>query len=372
MRYGMKLGIYMAALAALCLTLLLFAISCKQQQTSSSTIGKPLPKGGRVAVSPEKPELLRSEKVGDDTRYVVAFEGQEFHIVAGEKGIFGIKIPAPANTPRWTSLWLDFYPVYPRQREHKIADLSAKAVSFDYVSGDFRGFVQQASKLAGLIAPQKPQVDSAAISPRAARLKLKGLDLSPIAANELAILGHTGDILVVVNETFPMRPLPGKVKEVGDMRFSGGMSEMGFSPNASWSRLKMGIKLYDVGLLAIKQQNGGITCYLEFLKVRENYRDLVALIKYEGGLINITRFDPVTPGKEKLIEDEYRTIAGMLLTVLDNQLFDPPQEFKTDLVAALTAINQKGTAQTFALKTKRSGGIEDILYMLGKPQEEAK
>ncbi len=118
--------------------------------------------------------------------------------------------------------------------------------------------MQKASKLAGVVAPQSPQVGNAAKAPRAAKLKLKGLDLPPIAANELAILGHTGDILVVVNETFPMRPLPGKVKDVGDMRFGGGFSEMGFSPDASWVRMKMGIKLFDVSLLAIEKRDGGI------------------------------------------------------------------------------------------------------------------
>ncbi len=132
----MKLGIYTLALAASLLAQLLCAASCKQQQPSSTTHVKPLPKGGQVSVVSEKPELLRSEKVGDDNRYVVAFEGQEFHIVAGEKGIFGIKIPAPAEAQRWTSLWLDFYPVYPRQRNHQVDELSAQTTSFDYVPGD--------------------------------------------------------------------------------------------------------------------------------------------------------------------------------------------------------------------------------------------
>lgn len=365
----MKLGIFMAALAALCLTLLLCASSCKQQQIPSTTRVKPLPKGGQASITSEKPELINSEKAGDDTRYKVSYEGQEFHIIAGEKGIFGVKIPAPANTQRWTSLWLDFYPVYPRQRSHQVEELTAQTATFDYVAADYRTYVQKASKLARIVAPQSPRVGNAAKAPRSAKLKLKGLDLPPIAANELAILGHTAEIVVVVNEEFPMRPLPGKIKDIGEMRFGGGLSEIGFCPDASWVRMKMGIKLYDVSLLAIKQLDGSIVCYLEFLKLRDNYKDLVALIKYEGGLINITRFDPVAPGKEKQLDEEYRMMSGMLLTVLDNQLFDPPQEYRKELIAALTAFNQKDTAHTFALKKEREGGIEDILYMLGKPQE---
>jgi hypothetical protein len=367
----MKLGIYTMAFAFSLLALLLFAASCKQPQTPTTTHVKPLPKGRKVTVSPEKPELLRSEKVGDDTRYVVSYEGQEFHIVAGEKGIFGIKIPAPADTKLWSSLWLDFYPVSPRQRIHKPEELSTQAISYDYVPEEYRSLVQKANNLAGILTEQRPQVGDSAKSPRGARLKLKGLDLQPVAANELSIFRHTNNLLVIVNEPFPMKTLSGEFNETGEMRFREGLSELGYTPDASWARMKMGIRLFDVGLMAIKKSDGGIDCYLEFRKLNDDHHDLVALIKDEGGLLNITRFDPVAPGKEKSIDNEYRMVAGMLLTVLDNQLFDPPAEFKTELTAALMMINQKDAANTFALKKERSGGIEDILYMLGKPQEAA-
>lgn len=367
----MRYGVFMAALAASCLTLLLCAASCKQQPPSSTTIVKPLPKGGQVTVTPGKPALLSSEKAGDDQRYVISYEDQEFHLIAGEKGIFGIKILAPPGTQQWSSLWLEFFPAYPRQRSHEIGDLSAQAATFDYVPESYRSRVVKARELANHVAPQRPQVGKAANSPRAANLKLKGLDLPPIAANELAIFGHTANLSVIVKQPLPARPLPANIKDIGELRFTGGVSEEGYTPEASWTRMKMSIKYYDVGLMAIKQRSGAIDCYLEFYKPRDNYKDLTVLLKFGGGMINITRFDPVAPGKEKEIDEDYRMIAGMLLTILDNQLFDPPAEFKTNLTTALLSISQKGVANTFSLKKERSGGIEDILNMLGKPQEEA-
>ncbi len=359
--------IYAALVAALLALLLVALASCKQQQPSSSGRVKPLPKVSEAVGSSVSPELLRAEKVGDDTRYVISYNGTEFCIVAGEKGIFGIKVVAPADAQRWTSLWLDFYPGIPRPRPHTIGEISTRNASLDYIAEDYRSYVFKAKELAAKLAPQDPQVGEAAKSPRAARLKLKGLDLPPVAANELAIFARTNNFMVRVNEIFPARSLPGKVETLdgGEIRLSQGSSALGFSPNASWAHMKLGIKLYETNLLIIKRDSG-FECYLDFSKYRGSYVDLEAIIKFDSGLVGITRFDPVKPGDEKLIGDEYRRMSGMMLALLDSQLFEPPQELKRELLTALTAINQKDTAHSYAHMKERKGGVEDILLSLGR------
>jgi hypothetical protein len=365
-----RLNLLICAIMPLAIALAAFALtSCNQDKAPTSSTPHVLPLSKlHKAPPPTKPTITKTEFVGeDDTRYFVNYQNTEFQIVGGEKGLFGIKVIAPDKSMPWESIWLDFLPQRPRPRAHTVEELSSGDPRLEYVPEEMRRFVVMARELALKAAPQEPQVGDAAANPRRYRMKISGLELPSKAANELAVMSRSDKPLVLANMKFPVRPLPGKVQDGGFLRFGNAISQLGFTPDASWARLRMGVRTYEMGILMLKR-GGRVTCYVDFYKLRDSFRDLEAVMSVDNGRISLQRYGVVKPGEEKIIPLEYRQDAGMVQVILDNQLYTPPTEFKDALLTALTLINTKETADTFAQMTERKGGIEDILANLGTSQ----
>ncbi len=367
---GRRLNLFICAIIPLALALAAFAFtSCNQDKAQTSNTPRVLPLSKlQKAPPPGKPTITKTEKVGeDDTRYVVSYQNAEFQVVGGETGLFGIKVVTPDKNLPWDSIWLDFFPQRPRPRAHTIEELSGGDPRMEYVPEELRKYVLLARDLTSKAAPQEPQVGDAAANPRSYKMKIAGMKFPPKAANELAIMSRTDKTLVIANLKFPAKPLPGKVQEAGFLRFGDSLSQLGFSSDATWARLRMGVRAYDLGILMLKR-GGRVTCYLDFFKNRDAFKDLEAVISVDNGKINLQRYGQVKTGEEKIIPMEYREDAGFMLVLLDNQIYAPPTELKDALVTALTLINTKESADTFARLTVRAGGIEDILSNLGTSQ----
>jgi hypothetical protein len=367
---GRRLNLLICAITPLAIALAAFALnSCNQDKAPTSSTPRVLPFSKlHKAPPPTKPTITKTEFAGeDDTRYFVNYQNTEFQIVGGEKGLFGMKVIAPDKSMPWDSIWLDFFPQRSRPRTHTVDELSGGDPSQNYVSEDIRKYVLLARDLALKAAPQEPQVGDAAVNPRGSRLKISGLDLPAKAANELAIMARSDRSFVVVNMKFPVKPLSSKRQNPGFLQLDGALSQLGYTPDASWARLHASVKLYEMGVLMLKR-GGRITCYLDFYKRRDKYEDLEAVISVANGRINLQRYGLVKPGEEKTIPLEFRQDAGMVQAIIDNQFYDPPKEFKDALVTALLLINAREKADTFAQLAEPKGGIEDILSNLGTSQ----
>jgi hypothetical protein len=351
-----------AAFMAICL-------SCVQNDKPSSSVPhtKPFSKMQK-APPPEKPTVMKTEPAGEDMRYVIRYQNTEFQIVAGEKGIFAFKVMPPDENAAWSDIWLDFYPQRTRPRTHEASEILGGDPRLEYVPEDIRKYALFARELALKAAPQEPQVGEDSLKPRGYKMKIAGLRLSPAAANEMSIFGRLDRMHIVQDTKLPARPLPEKVTELGFIRFGDGVSQLGYTPEATWARLRMAIRTFETGLLAIKR-GGRIVCVIDFSKIDAASKNLEAVFTVDNGRLNYMRFGQTKAGEEKVIPQEFREDAGLLLAVLDNQLYNPPEEFRKELTTALLLLNTKKSADTFGLLAERKGGIEDILAGIGVSQK---
>jgi|GEM_PF-2113662 len=313
------------------------------------------------------PRYVSQMEVGSDIRYILSYRARAVHIFAGESGLLGVKIIADRSETTWDSLWLTFSPRQVRPREHSEDELAPEGqINLDFVPEEFRGYVQDAQQLALYLAPQTPRTGEEAASPPRAKAVISKVDLPPIAANELAIFARTANLTVTQNLKIPAHDIPTKLSSKGNIRFNECVSNVSYVQNGAWASFKVVLRNSHNIFYVLRDRSGRYTGYVEGYKHipgRTNEIVLEQLITIAGGSLSIDYYEPVT-GDPAALLSQLRTTAGIALSVIDEGLLEPPEDFKNEYIVAATLLIDREKANAFEVKREGPRGIEPILQRL--------
>ena len=309
------------------------------------------------------PKFVSKSDAGEDTRYVLSYRGRVIHIIAGESGLFGIKVMADEGEISWDNLWLTFSPRRVRPREHTEDELAPEGeVNLDFVAEEIRGYVQDARQLALHLAPQTPQTGEKAASPPRARSVIREINLPPVAANELAIFARTENLTVTQNLKVPTQEIPGDPSN-WHIQFKEFAASTTYVPAGAWCLFKVVVRHARTTFFVLRDAEGSSTGYVEFYARSSKGQSPTILDQFatsKGGIISVTYYEPVE-GDPLIIEEEVRTAGGIAQSIIDGDLLIPPETFRQQLLVLVTLIKEREKASSYKIQREGLRGIDPIL-----------
>jgi hypothetical protein len=344
------------------LTVILLLASCTQPPKQSSQPDAAATAEASKApatVVDSKPRLIETGKFGEDDRYVVAYKGNEFHIIAGESGLLAVKVPAPDDTTDWDSLWITFSPTQTRPRTHEEQGLTEPGAPLPYVPEDIAPLVTAAREMAALVAPGEPVLGGKPV-PGRPRITVKGIHLSAIAANELALLARSERLSVTENLPLDEESIPADIKEASAVRLDRMSQKAGFTPAGGYYTFTMAFRSDSVYYLALLPAEGQPIVLTQFHIHAVDERE--SLYQFKGGKFTATYFTGDASLKGDIITEMQRRFYAHTLRFLDEGIISPQEPLAKAFEVFLLSVKEKEKLDAFSSDlAPRYKTPEDIL-----------
>jgi len=320
----------------------------------------PAPADTRAASTEGAPRLLETVAAGEDLRYVLEYRGVKFQVIAGESGLFGIKVLAPNGDLPWYNLYLSFSPRKPRPRLHSPDEIvPPEQHHLDYIPEGLRDYVLKAQELALFLAPGRPVTGEASAQLPRARTVLKGVELSPRAANELALFARTDRIHVGENLRLPMEGVPEEVVKQGFFKLKDSVATAVYLPQGSYLILKLPTTGYNSSFALLYARDEPLVGFAQ--TYRRGLGKVEQMLTYSGGSLASTYYTEEAAASGLAIPQALRTAAGGLLALLDSGQVVPPSEMRNDLVILATIVRSREEATSFEVQVSERRGIDYVL-----------
>lgn len=351
---------------AILVTALALCVGCTYTDGGEDTVEVTSPPPDPPALTTKEdpvPKFVSKTESGVDTRFVLSYHGREIHILAGESGLFGMKVMADESETSWENLWLTFSPRRVRPREHGEDELALESeLSLDFVPEELRGYVQDAQQLALHLAPQTPRTGEEAASPPRARNVIRDIKLPPVAANELAIFARTDKLAVTQNLKVHTPDMPGEPGK-SHIQFEEFASSITHIPAGLWLSFKVVVRRRSTTFFVLRDVEGNYTRYVESYASVSNARFpnvLQQLVTYKSGIFSATYYEPVS-GDPLILSKDLRTVAGITRSMLDENLLQPPEALRHELYVLTTLLAEREKVNDYKIQREGPRGVEPLL-----------
>jgi len=347
-------------LAILALVLLLASCSQPPEPGRKAENAVPSPATGESAPAGDsKPVLLETAAFGPDTRYVIAYQGNEFHVISGDEGLLAVKVPAPEETTAWESLWITFSPPQERPRKHEPQSLTEPGVPLPFVPDSIAPIVASARRMASLVAPGKPVLGDEPLS-KGPRGALKGLKLSRASANELSLLARSAKLSVMQYLPVNIENIPEDIKEARSIRLDRLSQKVGYTPAGSWYAFDLYIRGENAFYLVLVPAQGRPLVLSQFLTRGVDERE--SLYRFRDGKLSATYFSERTSVRGDFITDTQRRDYATTLRFLDEGVISPPEPMAEALKVFLLYVQDKEKLDSFSSDlSPKYRTLEDVL-----------
>ncbi len=306
------------------------------------------------------PRLVAKVAAGEDMRYVLDYQGLKFHIVSGDSGILGIKYLVLQEDVVWDNLWITFSPRRERPRAHSAEELvPATEKNLDYIPEGLREYVRKAQEMALYLAPDEPVVGSEAAFPAERPPVIVGVNLSPIAVNEMAIFARTDRLCVVQNYRFHVDELPEELWQHSWLKLNETLALVAYTPGSSWFRAKLITHGFNSSFLVLQKSPEDIVGYAQTR--RRGMTEVEECISSREGFLTKTCYTDEAALMELAIPKGLPEPAGNLLILLDAGLIDLPEGLQTETVALATALRDREQVDDYMMQREGRRGIDSIL-----------
>ncbi len=323
-----------------------------------------------TAIAPEQtapedgklPRLVEKVKAGADTRYVLDYQGLKYHIIGGDLGLFAVKLLAPQDDLAWDSLWMAFNPRRTRPRTHTAEELVAgDEKNLDYVPEELRDYVVKAQELALYLTPRKPATGNETSSLPKQPTVITGVNLSPVAANELAIFARTDCLYIAQNLRFPAKGIPAELSHGGLIKYNESLATGAYTPKGEWFRLRLISRGNSNGFLVLQEASGDIVSYAQ--TPLRGLGQIEETISNRGGFLTTTFYTEQAAEKGLTIPASLREAGGILLALLDADVLQPPADLRAEAVAFAMALRDRERVNDFVLEPSDERGIDHVLKL---------